>query len=267
MLLDGQNNVEILMDHQLKKKLDEYPVIIIPEWTGLDSTLKKQVLEYVKKGGNLLVIGASAVKEFEPQLGVTFEGIPETKVCTMGMDNQMSAVKTTVQYVKPNVGTQIIGELYHVDDFRFPTGNPVATIASYGKGKIAGFYLDMANAYYTYKAKGYSKIMNEVINKLFPNPIVRVTGSDYVHTAVSQKGGMWYVHLINTAGSHFNQKVYEYDHIPAMGELTLELSTAKTIKKVVLQPEGKPLKMIVENGKTYVRVPSVSLYSIVELLF
>ncbi|HEY5500337.1 MAG TPA: hypothetical protein VIK20_08150 [Bacteroidales bacterium] len=267
LLLDGQNSVEILMDHQLKKKLDQYPVIIIPEWTGLDSNLKQKVLDYVQSGGNLLVIGASAVKEFEPQLGVTFKGTPETKVCTLGFDKQISSVKTVVQYVNPDAGTQVMGELYSSDDFRFPMGNPVATIALYGKGKIAGCYLDLANAYYTYQARGYLRIVNAVIDNLFPNPIVRVTGSDYVHTTVSKKDGKWFVHLINTAGNHFNQKVYEYDHIPSTGELTVELKTVQPIKKIVLQPEGMTLNYKKGEGMVYVTIPSVSVHSIIQLEF
>ena len=267
LLLDGQNSVEILMDHQLKKKMDQYPVIVIPEWTGLDPDLKKQTLEYVQNGGNLLVIGASAVKEFEPQLGVTFEGKPENQLCTMGLNNEMSAVKTFVQHVKPNPGTQIIGEFYKVDDFRFPAGYPVATVKRFGKGKIAGCYVDLANPYYTYQARGYLKIVNAVIDNLFPKPIVRVSGSDFVHTTVSQKDGKMFIHLINTSGSHFNQKVYEYDHIPSTGDLTLELNTGKPITKVVLQPEGKTLKFNIKDGKTTIIVPSVAVHSIVQLEF
>jgi hypothetical protein len=267
MLLDGQNSIEILMDHQLKKKLDEYPLIIIPEWTGLEPGLKQQVLEYVIKGGKLFVIGANAVKEFEPQLGVTFSGKPETSVCTIGFDNQMVAAKTTVQQVKADAGTQLIAEFYHGDDFRFPTGNPAATIATYGKGKIAACYLDLAGPYYTYQAKGFSKLVSKVIGQLLPEPIVKVKGSDYIHTSVSQKDGKMFIHLINTSGSHFNQKVYEYDQIPATGDLSVEISTPKTIKNVVLQPEGKMLKFNSKNGKIIVSVPSIAIHSIIQLEF
>jgi hypothetical protein len=267
LLLDGQNNVEILMDHQLKKMIAEYPVIVIPEWTGLDANLKKQVLDYVKNGGNLFVIGANAVKEFEPQLGVVFEGSPETRVCTMGIDNQMSAVKTAVQYVNPDKGTQVIGELYHSDDLRFPSGYPVATITTFGKGKIAACYADLANPYYTYQARGYLKIVNAVIDSLFSKPVVRISGSDYVHTTLSRKDGKWYIHLINTAGNHFNQKVYEYDHIPSTGELALEINTGKQIISAMLQPQGMALKYVIKNEKVYITVPSVSVHSIVQLGF
>jgi len=185
----------------------------------------------------------------------------------MGLNNEMSAVKTSVQHVKPNPGTQIIGEFYKTDDFCFSTGYPVATIAAFGKGKIAGCYLDLANPYYTYQARGYLKIVNAVLDNLFPLPIIRISGSDYIHTTVSQKDGKWFIHLINTSGSHFNQKVYEYDHIPSTGDLTLELNTVKPIKKVVLQPEGKTLNFNLKEGKTTITVPSVAVYSIVQLEF
>jgi hypothetical protein len=267
LLLDGQNNVEILMDHQLKKMMAEYSLIIIPEWTGLDLNLKNQVLRYVKNGGSLLVIGAAAVKEFEPHLGVVFEGNPESRVCYMGMENQMSAVKTQLQYVKNEKGTRVFGELYTIDDFRFPAGFPVATVVSYGKGKIAGCYLDLAVPYYSYQARGYLKIVNAVIDDLFSKPAVRISGSDYIHTTLSQKDGKWFIHLINTAGNHFNQKVYEYDNIPATGELALEIIAGKKIKSAILQPQGLALKCVMNNDKVNITVPSVSVHSIVQLEF
>jgi len=267
MLLDGRNNVEILMDHQLKQRIDKYPLIVIPEWTNLDADLKKQALDYVQKGGNLLVIGAYAVKDFEPQLGVTFVDSVRKSTFQLGFDSKFTGVKTFVQNVKPNSGTQIIGGFYNTDDLRFPTGYPVATIATYGKGKIAGMYLDMGNAYYSYQASGMTKLVNAVIDNLVPNPLARVLGSNYVHTAINEKDGKWFVHIINTAGNHFNAKVYEYDDIPATGKLTLELSAGKPIKKVVLQPEGKQLALVMKNGKALVTIPSIKVHSIVEVAF
>jgi hypothetical protein len=267
LLLDGQNNVEILMDHHLNSRMEKYPLIIIPEWTGLDTVLKNQAIQYVRNGGNLLVIGAESVKEFEPLLGVSFEGDPDTRICIMGMDKQMSSVRSKVQNVTPRNGTRIFGELYQNDDFRFPEGHPVATVTKLGKGKIAGFYIDISKGYYSYQARGYLNIMKAVIDNLFPDPVARVTGSDYVHTAVSQKDGRWYIHLINTAGSHFNQKVYEYDHIPSTGELTLELNTGKKIRSATLQPQGMDLKIVMKDEKSYITVPSVSVHSVVQLEF
>ena len=81
----------------------------------------------------------------------------------------------------------------------------------------------------------------------------------------TKKDDKWYVNIINVAGNHFISKVYEYDQIPATGELTLELNAGKPIKKIVLQPEGKQLETSLKNGKTFVNVPSVKVSSIVQI--
>ncbi len=64
LLLDNQYSTEILMDHHLKEIMDNYPLIIIPEWDYFDDSLKGQLLQYVERGGNVLVIGAKSSKSF-----------------------------------------------------------------------------------------------------------------------------------------------------------------------------------------------------------
>jgi hypothetical protein len=265
MLLDGQNSVEILLDHQLKKSLEKYPVIVIPEWTGFDPVLKQQVLEYVRQGGNLIVIGAKAVQEFEPQLGVGFEGGPTPGISYFGLDGNMAAAKTNVQNVQLKQGALAIGAFYTTDDLQAATGKPVATIASLGKGRIAGVYADLSNVYYNYQSRVYVQLLNKVLGEMFVKPVLKLRGSDYVQTSVSRKGGSLFIHLINVGGAHFNQKVYEYDQIPGSGELALEIDPGLPVKSVKLQPEGKPLPFKRINGKIFVKVPSVSIYSIVEI--
>lgn len=267
MLLDGQNTVEILYDHQIKTSIDTYPLIVIPEWTDLNAEWQELALNYVKKGGNLIVIGSKAVKTFEPTLGVHFTGSPENKVVYLGMDNQISGIKTSVQAVVPNPGTKVIGEIYSTDDFQYGTGNPVATVCAYGKGKIAGFYTDISSAYYTYQARGYLKIMNKLINDLVPGLLVKIKGSDYVHTTLAQKKGKWFIHFINAAGAHFNNKVYEYDTIPATGELQVFVKTSLPVKLVLHQPDGRILPFIKKQGGISVTVPSVALHSILQIEF
>ncbi len=267
LLMDGHHNVEILMDHQLGKKIDQYPLIVMPEWTGLDTALQARALQYVKQGGNLLITGAEAVAAFEPFLGVTFAGTAVKKDIYIGFNNQLTVIKAPVQAVVPKAGTAAIGQFYTTDDFRFGTGNPVATIASLGKGKIAAVYVNMGNAYYNYMASGYVNIMGAVIEQLLPNPKIKVTGSNYIHTALNEKDGKWYVHIINTAGGHFNNKVYEYDSIPATATLNLQINAGKPIKKVVLQPAGTTLGFSIKNGMVYVKIPPVKVASIIEVAF
>ena len=72
LLLNGQNAVEILMEHHLKGRMQEYPLIVIPECRYLADDFKAELLEYVGNGGNLLVVGTGATALFTDALNVEF---------------------------------------------------------------------------------------------------------------------------------------------------------------------------------------------------
>ena len=81
-LLKNQWSVEVLGEHQLAGRLRDYPLIVIPECEYLDAKFRNSLAAYVKTGGNLLLIGPSAAKLFERELGGKVEG--ENKIIAYG---------------------------------------------------------------------------------------------------------------------------------------------------------------------------------------
>jgi len=81
-LLESQWSVEVLGEHQLAGRLRDYPLIVIPECEYLDTKFRNSLSAYVKAGGNLLLIGSSAAKLFERELGGKIEG--EAKIVAYG---------------------------------------------------------------------------------------------------------------------------------------------------------------------------------------
>jgi hypothetical protein len=59
-LLDSQYSVEVKMEHQIQGNMGDYPVLINPEWTDFKPGFKEELLDYVKNGGHLIVIGPKA---------------------------------------------------------------------------------------------------------------------------------------------------------------------------------------------------------------
>jgi hypothetical protein len=59
-LVESQQSVELLGEHQLAGRMGEYPLIIIPEWEYLDPKFKVELTAYVKQGGNLLLVGPNS---------------------------------------------------------------------------------------------------------------------------------------------------------------------------------------------------------------
>jgi len=69
-LLEGQNSVDVVNELTLNRKMDRYPLIVIPEWGYLQRTFCEDLAEYVRNGGSLLIIGDKTVPLFEDVLDV-----------------------------------------------------------------------------------------------------------------------------------------------------------------------------------------------------
>jgi hypothetical protein len=265
LLLDGQHCVDVLMDHQIVPSLDRYRLLVIPEWTDLDSTLKAVVLKYVENGGAVLSIGAAAAGEFKPYLGVAFRGEPKTVPIYIGYPDDLSGIKSLWQRVFPKTGTETVGSCYSICDSRYATGNPAATIVRMGKGKLAALYLDVGVPYYTTQSPTYRKLVNDIVSQLVTDPALSVTGSEYLHVVLSKKGTNTFIHLVNTGGSHFNKRVFTYDEVPPLGPITIRLRREQNPSAVVLRPEGTPLQHRFQDGMLSIDLPRLNIHSIIEV--
>jgi hypothetical protein len=67
-ILRNQYGVQILSEHHLKGKISQWPVIIVPGWTYLESNFRDELAAYTRSGGRLLLIGPGPVKLFETEL-------------------------------------------------------------------------------------------------------------------------------------------------------------------------------------------------------
>ncbi len=261
-LLDGQNTVEVLMEHSLQDRMNDYKVIIIPEWKYLAPDFITKLKAYASNGGNVLVIGAEAVKLFEKDLGVTFGAYHDKQNLHLGYAGDIASVSGKYQEVTLAAGTKLFGSFYTEEDLRFPSGIP-ASIGNYGKGKIAAVYINLGENYQKRQAPAMREFLSGMVRELFPQPMLEVTGSHLVNVTLNKTGNNYAVNLINMAGSHANNDVYVYDEVPKLGPLTLSLQLNKKPAKVSLQPANQPLEFKYENGKVITVVPQLAIHSIV----
>jgi hypothetical protein len=262
LLLDKQNAVEILMEHHLEKRINEYPLLIIPEIQYLKEEFKKLALNYVENGGNLLVIGTESARMFEEELGVEFIDSASIVTKNLGWDNQMAVVRGLYQPFKVAEQVETYGNLYDEPDFRF-TNMPAATIKSYGKGKIAGVYISMGKYYLRMKNPIYSSFINALVYELFPNPKVEVRGSEDVLITVNNVNDKLVVNLVNMSGPHANMRIAHYENIPLIDSLQVKIKVDKEPLKVTLQPENTSLKYSFVNGEIKTTVNKVNVHSII----
>jgi hypothetical protein len=263
-LLDNQYSVEVLSEHHLSGRMGEYGLIVVPEIETLAPDFRAELLDYVRAGGGLLVVGARAANFFAPELGVDMDGVLEEKTNRfLGFDKCMCALsKIAFQPVWAHADTRPVGRV-HVDNDTVLPSSPAATIAPLGKGKISGVYFSFGERY----ARGQTALLRDFIGalaaELFPQPQVRVEGSHLVDVVLNRQDGQLALNLVNTGGPHANRDVYTYDEIPAVGPLAIRLRLASKPVSVELQPGGQTMEWVYEDGELYLTLPQLAIHEII----
>lgn len=265
LVLDGQQSVEILMEHHLKGKMNQYPLIVIPECDYLEASFLEELKNYAADGGNLLIIGNETAKMFKKELGIKSLVKAEEDQAYIATSDKIATIRSLIAKIELVPGVTSVSNFYNGSDFRDKGKNISSSVNNVGKGKVAGVYFNAGSAYLEYKSPVLRDFIGNQITELFPDPLVKVSGSHLVHVTTNLLNGRMFVNLINVAGEHTNQTAIGYDEIPALKDLTVSILTPKKPAKIVLQPEGKELEFVFENGVSKVVVSELAIHSILEI--
>ena len=73
-LLECQCSVDLVSEGTLIPDMSRFPLIVIPEWRDISPAFRIDLIDYVKNGGNLLVIGRETSRQFAELAGVSLSG-------------------------------------------------------------------------------------------------------------------------------------------------------------------------------------------------
>jgi hypothetical protein len=265
-LLDGQQAVEIIMEHNLTGRMDRYPLIIIPECNFLEPSFMEEIRNYVKNGGNLLVMGAETVALFQAELGISASEKKDRTEAFILADGRIGAIKSELMSVKLSGGARPLSVFYKGSDLQYPSGEISSSINSYGKGKIAGIYFNAGTAYTEFKTPVIRDFLDETIRQLFVDKMVEVTGSHLVHVAVNTAEDKLYISLINVSGEHTNQNALAYDEVPSLQNIRVSIRGHAKPSRILIQPENTPIRFSYVDGRSILIVPELQLHSILEVI-
>lgn len=263
-LLDGQLPVEVLMTHQLKDRMKEFPVIVVPEWDYLEPELAADLKAYVNNGGCLLVAGAESTRIFDDILGVKEVNPPQLNKDGLGYDGRFVQIIGKYRDIECREGTMPVAGFFTTTDLRYKQGT-AATIAKYGKGMAAGIYTDIGNTYRLNTSPVIRDLFTGIIDRLFPDRLVKIEGSHRVHVVPGKIDDRFFIHLINTSGEHANPNVSAIEDIPVLNNLKITVITGNKPAKVIMHPEGETLKYNFKNGTLTLIVPDLKIHTAIEI--
>lgn len=235
----GQS-VEILSEHNLSGRMDQYPLIVIPETQALEEAFLDQLLEYADKGGSILIIGTAGYEVFRRKLD--FFGAVETGEYLISDDGKDWAYNHGNFMFNSFAGISH-GYMALLKDIDEGDRHAAAEILKYGKGRIGIILADIGETYKARKSHVHRNLIKTITSKLY-QPDVTVKGSMYIDMTIMKKDGQLRINLVNTSGSHDNKDVYTIDEIPPVGPITVNLSLDKKPKNVRLVPSGNKLESV-----------------------
>jgi hypothetical protein len=259
-LLDNQYAVEILMDHHLQGQFQSYPVIVVPQWEHLGEAMENQLKSYVEQGGTVLIVGAQAVLPFIDELGVTLDGERHAMKEQLGYHGNMASIQGEYQPIRVKEGTEAFAWFYKHGDMQYPD-RVAATVTSFGEGKIGAVYFDMADHYYEYQSYVVRELIGDLMQRLFPTPLIEIEGTHLVHVNAAENNGNRYYHLINNGGEHNNSYVFAFDEIPPLGPFQVRIRHAKRPKAIVMVPENQEIPFTYNDGIISLTVPQLVIHS------
>jgi hypothetical protein len=258
-LLDGQQSVEILSEHNLASRMKEYPLIVLPECDYLEPGFRQELLDYVKNGGNLMLVGPRAAALFQAEMGIVLEGNPQVRPLYLAQAGALVPTKGESQSVKLAAKARSFGRLHDGGTANSPF-QPAAAITAVGKGKIAATFFSFSQGYLQQRSEISRGFLNSLARELFPRPLVEVRGSPDVDVVVGRLGKRLTVNLVNTAGPHAEIPIY--NEIPPVGPLQISIRTPKKPGRIVLEPGRQPLPFEYQAGIVRLTLPRLEIHSI-----
>ena len=263
--LDGQHSAELLMTHQLLSRINEYPLIVVPDWEIIEPSAVAALKNYVNNGGHLIVMGANTTKYFDDLLGVKQSQPAKATLIQLSgkLNDTATASYRQVSCAKETeiIATAIINKVGSV-----PTAT-LATMNNYGKGKIMGIYANLGTHYQLYNNISVSNYLTSIMNRIFTNPLVRVDDSSHKLNIVTiTKNKKTLIQLVNTSCDYSIENRKAPYVITPLHHINLTIAAKQKPKQVLLQPEGKVLPCIYKNGHISVTIPEILIHYVLEIV-
>lgn len=260
--LDANLTVDLQFEYQLHNKMQEFPLIIIPESHELEEEFKEELRQYVYGGGSVLVIGDQASRMFATELGLGKTEQYEPQYLWAEGGGWLNGTDGNALVCQPDA--EIFEYYYEKNDKRSPK-HPLSCIKPYGKGKFGAILCNCGVPYSSGQTFGLRELIKSMAERLFPQPVLQVKTPCDADFILREKDGKLYLHCINMLGQHNNPDIYTFNAIPSIHNIEVCLNLGRCPQKLVLQPEGTVIPFVYQDGKIRFTIDKLDIYGIISV--
>jgi hypothetical protein len=284
-ILEKSYGVDVLDEWALLKRLNDFPVIVVPEQGNLSSEMATKLKSYVEQGGRLLVTGADVYDKFgssflgasgEQLIGVEDDDPPQERYpsknahwCIPGGDEVGPIWSRRIRLLKPSGGKALCFFGVNPIPGEDLTPHPAAVIHEVGKGSVVYIPFDVFKYFKVNRYPFVREFIGEALSALKPSLALRVEAPVAVDVVLRKRGKATLVHFINRGSGIPNlPNSGAIDAIFPVGPMTVRMKTPKKPKKVAVGLEGKKTTWKFRpgvggaHGLLTVEIPSVRIHEV-----
>jgi hypothetical protein len=262
-LLELHYSVDVMAEHQLYRRLGDYPMIVVPERTPMDDRMKDSLTAYVREGGTLLLVGIDVSRSLEDELGVEIgdEDI-ERNLLIQGGDS-LAWVDDRYTPVEP-ASSETVGVGYHSSDTR---GEPLcaASMRSVGEGRIAGIYAPLGGTYSRSHNSVARRFLRDLMKKLFHRHVFGVEALPTLEVVIRRREGTLLVNLTNTAGMQTDPNRTVVQNLPLSGPVAFGMMSDTEPEGIALEPGHSPVVSDWTDGWLKIMVPNIEIHRVLSI--
>lgn len=263
-LLENNIPFDIINEATLKKRLDDYQVLIVGEQFRLDEETVDAIRSYVERGGGLLVTGRTLETDLADLIGVSIAaGAPLTgTTISLGGTNVTAQAPVRIEAKAAEV----------TQNFSGAATTPAITQHASGKGHMIYIACDFFKMYMdvsSYNPKSISRTGNIAmrnavsgwINEIAPNLGFACSAPPWIEIALRRKNSDMLVQLVDRSFE------WSGDLYPTSAPIKLSISMQSQPEKVLLQPGGREINWEWRDDTLKATIPinEVKTHSILEI--
>ncbi|MFW6189256.1 MAG: alpha-L-fucosidase [Planctomycetota bacterium] len=244
-----------LNEDALVERAGDYRLIVVPEHEFLRDDVKGALREYVEGGGCLLITqsaGAEPVPEMLQLAGVAVEGYTEADHGYFAGDRPVLQ-RTPFARIEPKTAEPLGAYLLPVGGgAQFGHGYapperegdfPAVTVNRCGRGRVIYVGAPVFESYHRYADHHIAGVVLKLIDRLLPDPVVRLHGPPNVETSVMRRGEDLIVHLVNHNARERTSAGYvaAEHHMPELRDVRLDVRAAPGVQRVLCVPDEREL--------------------------
>lgn len=294
--VSGTDEGAVRMLTQLKQQFDvigpetdlsAYELVILPDYLRVDEALARKISAYLKKGGKLLATGTAGLSEdgtelVVKELPVRVEGMSPFMTTYVQFGEQYGDEVPQTNHVMyergvratATRGAEVLARVVEPyferawDHFSSHNQTPPAPgvteyAAAVRRGNVAYVSYPIFAAFAQHGNYPYRLLVRGLLNRLLPEPLVRVDAPTGTEATVMRQGRRTIVHLLHYSPERRTPNLDLIEDIVPLYSVPVSVRADRAPRRAYLAPEGTELPFEHLAGRVNLRVPEVRGHAMV----